>query len=115
MSKIIKVNWEELNRLSSRTSANAEEFEQIRQRMIQIMSSLQSCWQGGDSTKFINKAITYLEKIKVDSQYLMELGDFYNKSSRKYNGGVEEGLTKVRQVRNEIEQEQKIPPTHMEV
>lgn len=96
MGKRIKVNWKDLYELSLNTNKNAEEFENIRGRIQAIVNSLNTDWQGIDHDNYVVSASKYLEALKKDTDYLYELSDYFNKSALKYNGGVEEGLTRVR-------------------
>lgn len=102
MGKKISVNWTELRGLADRTKNNVEEFEQIRKKMSEIILSVQSCWQGTDSTNFINSAGNYVENLKTETLSLLEWSEFFYKSAMKYNGAVEDGLNKVRSLREEI-------------
>lgn len=110
MGKKIKVNWTKVRNLGDKTAKNAEEFEQIRQRMVNSISSIQNCWQGLDANNFISNATNFLESLKVDSEYLSELSSFFGSASRMYNGGVEDGVNRIRNLRREIEEEQNPVP-----
>lgn len=102
MGKKLSVNWTELRNLGDRTKDNAEEFEQIRTKMLEIILSIQDCWQGVDSSNFIASAGNYVEKLKTETLSLLEWSEFFYKSAIGYNGAVEDGLNKVRSLREEI-------------
>lgn len=110
MGRRIKVNWTQVRNLGDRTAKNAEEFEQIRQRMVNSISNIQNCWQGIDANNFITNATNFLDSLKVDGEYLSELSSFFGSASRMYNGGVEDGVTRIRNLRREIEEEQNPVP-----
>lgn len=106
MGRKIIVNWKQLNNLSVDTTKNAEEFENIRSSIEDIMKSIESCWQGADSQEFIKQTTNYLESLKEDTAYLYSTADYFNRSAKRYNYGVDSGLTSVRNLeQNYIKQE----------
>jgi len=106
MGRKIIVNWKQLNDLGINTAKNAEEFENIRSSIQSIMTSIENCWQGADSQEFIKQTTNYLETLKEDTAYLYEVSEYFNRSSKRYNNGVDSGLTSVRNLeQNYIKQE----------
>lgn len=98
----IDVNWRELNDLSERTKINAEEFATEINKLIEITESLSDCWQGIDAENYKITSKAYYEKLKEDKNYLEQWSNLFKTSALKYNGGVEDGLTKVKQVNQTI-------------
>lgn len=98
MGHKIDANWNKLNNLAQKTTINIDQLETIRKKMQEITLSLHECWQGTDSNHFITNMSAYLEELKKDTQYLIKWAQLFQKSSLRYHGGVEDGLSKVRQV-----------------
>lgn len=109
MGKKIKVNWTKVRELSNKTNKNSEDFKQVRQRMINIISSLEDCWQGNDTQKFISTTTAFLDELRNEEEYLIELANYYGTASRMYNGGIEDGVTRIRHLRREIDEDITIP------
>lgn len=93
----IDVNWKEVNNLSEKTKKNAAEFAEEINKLIEITESISECWQGIDAENYKITSKAYYEKLKEDKNYLEQWSNVFKKSALKYNGGVEEGLTKVKQ------------------
>ena len=102
MGKKIVVNWQKLNNLGNNTAKYAEEFEQIRNNLINITSTINSCWQGIDAENYKITTKAYFESLKEDRNYLEQWSNVFKNSAIKYNGGVEEGLTKVKQTNQTV-------------
>lgn len=96
MGKKIMVNWQKLNNLGNNTANYAEEFEKIRSNMESIIGSINSCWQGLDAENYITTTTNYLESLKQDTAYLYEISNYFKKSATVYNGGVNNGLSRVK-------------------
>jgi len=99
--KRVDVNWKEVNELGERTHKNSEEIAVILDKMIEIVDSLPECWQGADSENYITSTKNYFERLKEDKNYLERWSDTFKRSSKRYNGGVEDGLAKIRKVNEE--------------
>ena len=103
MGRRINVNWAQLQKLSSETRENSEEFEQIRLKMLEVILSIDECWKGPDAQNFIRKAVGYVNGLKKETNKLTEWSEYFNKSAMKYNGGVEDGIRSVRDFSREFD------------
>lgn len=102
MSKKININWNELKKLGERTSENVLQFENSRKKLQDVTMSLNECWTGQDADNFRLTMCSYLNSLQEDTVYMADLIRFFDKSSRKYNGGVNDGVSRVRSFNNEI-------------
>ena len=96
MGKKIMVNWEQLYKLSSNTEKDAEEFEKIRTNIEQIITSINSCWQGIDANQYIKSTTNYFQSLKQDTEYMYSLAKYFSRSASRYSGGVEDSLSRVK-------------------
>ncbi len=72
MSKNLKVNWIEINKLGDKLSSCSEELESVREEMLNLVNDVKSGWTGEDSAKYITNFSNYLEGIKKETTYLNE-------------------------------------------
>lgn len=97
----IDVNWDDVSELGKKTAGYVEIFEESRKKMQEIVLSLNECWQGVDADGFRTNMYNYLESLKEDTRYLQEWEVFFKKSSARYNGGIEDGLNRVKNLEEE--------------
>ena len=97
----ININWKELRNLSNKTEENLIIFENSRKKFQEIIVSIEECWKGIDSNNFIIQTNNYLESLKNDTEYLNKWITLFRRSANRYNGGIDEGLNKVRNVEEE--------------
>ena len=95
MSKSLKVNWIEINKLGDKLSSCSEELESSRKEMLNLVNNVKSGWTGEDSNKFITNFSNYLEGMKTETNYLNEWSLYFKESSNLYGGNFEECLKKV--------------------
>ncbi len=105
MGRTIDINWAELKNMGNKTADNYTELEKSRQKILEIILSINECWKGKDSTVFINNAGNYMKLLGNETEKLNEWSNYFNKSSNRYKGGVEEGLKKVRDIKMELQVE----------
>lgn len=101
MASKINVNWKEVVDLSQRTDENVTEFENARKKLQEITTSLNECWQGSDADNFRTNMNNYLESLKADTEYLLKWEALFKRSAARYNGGVEDGLNRVKRLEEE--------------
>lgn len=105
MGRKLYINWNELHDLARKTETNVTEMEKIRGNMMNIISSLSTCWTGGDSMNFITNSSNYLSVMKNDVNYLMDWTNAFYKSSSLYKNSVDECTSYVRKNRISFEKE----------
>lgn len=99
--KKVDVNWKEVSELGERTHKNSEEISVVLEKIIEIIESIPEGWQGADSENYITSTKNYFERLKEDRNYLEKWSNTFKRSSKRYNGGVEDGLTRIRKVNEE--------------
>lgn len=97
----ININWKELRNLGTKTEENLVLFENSRKKFQEIIFSIEECWKGIDSNNFIIQTNNYLESLKNDTEYLNKWVTLFRRSANRYNGGIDEGLNKVRNIEEE--------------
>ena len=71
--------------------------------MLEIISSIDECWNGIDATNFINNSKEYLDNLERDLKKVEEWSKYFNKSALKYSDGVSEGLKQIRDTKNRFQ------------
>lgn len=102
MSKIVKVNWVGLKKISDSTIKDATDFETARKKFQEIILSIPECWEGIDSNNFIANCNNFLEELKNDSIYLNMLGEYFDKSSKAYGNTVNKHSEKMKKMNTEL-------------
>src|SRR5574344_3632 len=105
MKNFLKVNWRDLNELGKKTINTSVLFEEGRKNYLDIIKSLDECWGGIDAYNFINNATNYLEYLKADSDYMMELGKFYSSGAKSYNEVIDENSENIKRKTELFEQD----------
>jgi len=95
MSKNLKVNWIEINKLGDKLSTCSEELESSRKEMLILVNDIKSGWTGDDSNKFVTNFSNYLDGIKEEINYLNEWSIYFKESTNLYGGNFEECLKKI--------------------
>ena len=96
MGKKIMVNWQKLHNLGNNTEKYAEEFEKIRNNLETTIQSISTCWQGIEANEYIQNTTNYLESLKQDTKYLYEISNYFTRSALRYNNGVDNGISNVK-------------------
>lgn len=107
MKNFLKINWNELRELGKKTHNTSILFEEGRSKYLEIIQSLNECWEGQDSVNFINNATNYLNILEDDSRYLSELAKYYNISAGTYNESIDAHSEKIKRNRELREAEEK--------
>ncbi len=102
----LKVNWLEVSDLSKRTLNNSSDFEKARERYQEIINSIPTCWGGKDAETFVTNANNFLEYLKNDTQYLEDMGNFFKKGSKMYDGVVSEHEEKFKRLNQILQEDQ---------
>ena len=93
----IKVNWGKLDALGKRTMENKNTFETSRSRLQELVDELMNYWKGQDAENYHEKATTFLDYLKGETEFMDEWGKYFSKASGNYKSGVEEGLKNIKQ------------------
>lgn len=112
MGKTIKVNWKYVSKLAEKTLLYAERYENIRQSMISIIESMNSCWQGDDYDSYKSSVIFELKKLKNDAKYMLMWSEFFKKSSEAYCGVLDNYEDRFNRIKASIENKDKKPPIY---
>ena len=93
----IKVNWAKLDGLGKRTMENKNTFETSRAKLQELVDELMNYWKGQDAENYHEKATTFLDYLKGETEFMDEWGKYFAKASGNYKSGVEEGLKNIKQ------------------
>lgn len=107
MGRVIYVDWIELNKIGEKFQEQSIEIKTITDQVKNTLESIDNCWRGIDSNNFKENSKQLIRDLKVESLYLELWYEYLTKSSRRYNGNVEDGLSKLRNIEvlyNEIEE-----------
>lgn len=96
MMNILKISFSGLNNLGNKTLEAHDMFEEGRSKYLEIIKSLNECWQGYDSEEFVRNASNYLNSLKNDSVYIENMGNFMCNSSKKYNRVVSDNTERMK-------------------
>ena len=99
MAKVLKVNWNEVNKLGKRTFENTKKFEESRARFQEIINSIPNCWEGIDSNHFVNNANLFLESLKSETKYMESWIEFFEKTGHIYRETVNDKAEKIKRDR----------------
>jgi len=105
MANTLKVDWAEVSNLGKNTLINSTEFENARQKFLDLVNSLSECWQGIDADEFTANASSFLTSLKKDTLYFEALSKYYDHSSKAYNKVVDEAAEKVNHMNLQLEDE----------
>lgn len=103
MERKIDVNWVELKKIGDNTNDYYVELEEIRNRISEIISSIEECWSGIDAKNFIDNSKGYLNTLDRKLKKMEEWSKYFNRSSLKYSAGVQEGERRIKNVENELQ------------
>ena len=99
MGRLLDVDWEELNKISSNIESQANSLKELENKYNDFLNSLDAVWSGNDASNFKENGLKLSYSLKNEITYLNTWHDFLLKSSEKYNGIVDNFLLKL----NEIE------------
>ena len=105
MANTLKVDWAEVSSLGKNTLINSTDFENARQKFLDLVYSLPECWQGDDADEFLANASSFLTALKKDTLYFEALGKYYDHSSNTYNKVVDEAAERVNRMNMQLEDE----------
>ena len=98
----LKVDYDEVNKLSNRTKTYKDEFETIRQKFLELVGNLDECWQGGDSNIYRLKFELFLNYLSNETDSLRDWEEFFGRASRMYGNTEEEWTSKIDSVEKQI-------------
>lgn len=84
MGKVV-VQCNNLSEYGNVFETKSDEFSQITKSMENIVSELESGWNGIDADNFKSNAIAYLNNLKRLESTMLYLGNFIKEKSANYN------------------------------
>ena len=107
MGRVINVDWVELSRVGEKFKEQSNEIKSITDQIQTTLDSVDDCWRGTDSNNFKTNSNQLIRDLKVEGLYLELWYEYLTKSSRRYNGNVEDGLARLKNIEllyNDIEE-----------
>ncbi len=95
MGRIVKVDWNELKRISNKCGSFATEIDNIISLLRQNFNSVNECWKGTDTNNYIKNCEVFLTQLSNESIYLKNWQSYLSSASEKYLENVEQGSSKI--------------------
>ena len=99
----IKINCIEIEKISNSTINDAKELEISRNKMKEIISSLDECWSGIDSESYIDNCSQFLEDLKNDSIYFEKVGEYLKNGIDRYKMVAENNYKSIHSINEQLE------------
>ena len=98
MGRTISVNWAELKKSSDKFQEESNEIKDIMNQFNSNFNQIKQCWTGVDADNFVKNCTEVTRLLKLESLYLDVWSEFLSKSSNRYNGNVEDGLSRMNNI-----------------
>ncbi len=106
-NKPLKVNWTSLKQMSKNSVKNSTEFKEARDNYLDIINSLDECWEGKDASAFKNNCSNYLASLEKDILYFDVIGQYFDKSADAFSNTIDRNVERVNKVNDLLENDVK--------
>ncbi len=102
MRRNLNLNCTNIKTISKKTLDNAKEFKSISNEINNIISEVDKCWTGYDSSIFKKKVITFVTQLKNEADYLEGWSSFLSTSSDIYSDNVDSFYPVIASIRSDL-------------
>ena len=93
MGRIVKVDWDELKRVSKKFDSYAQEIDKTSKSLRTSINSVKDNWKGADANNFVQNCENLLNSLSNEAIYLRNWHTYLNTVSEAYKENVEKAAS----------------------